>query len=837
MSRLLFQSAAIFLLIISFYFHKKSASALFNRVIFSIIALLSYLYIGAYLLLNYLSEDGINSAVIYHLKYGLEEAGWQDFWQTVIVSILFIIFGLVIFYWLVKKNYVRTNRRINIFMAYLILFLSLAFNPANFDIYRLRALYSPGNKAVAPFDAFYEKPEIKEIGKPKNLIIIYTEGLEQTYFNETIFPGLLKGLRQLQDKSTYFTNIKQIDGASWTIGGIVASQCGLPLVTPTFDGNRLNVMEEFMPSAVCLSDLLKNQGYRLAYFGGASLNFAGKGKFFASHNYDEIYGSNELMPLLDDKKYRSDWGPYDDTLFDLAYERYEKMAKSFDKTAMAILTLDTHHPEGHISRSCGNLKYQDGSNPILNSVACSDYLISRFVERVQRSENGSSTVIAILSDHLAHGNTATNLLNMAERKNLFMIIEPDNAKKQRIDQLGSALDIGPTMLPFVGYEGKIGLGRNLIDMKESAPEISQMHGYLPYWSREVIKFWNLPPIKEAVLFDTDEERIRIDGKYYSMPALIELNEKLEINIKFGKSESRYLYDAILALDEKTPYFLVDKQGRSAYYLTIGKGKECRKEIKLANNFSLTAEEIRKLACVTADGGKPFETRRVAHAGGAIDGQTYTNSLEALDKNLKNGFTYFEIDFSFTSDDKLACAHDWGDNAKKLLNDELLKRPTYDEFKTLVKKADFNICTLESLIDWFNRHPSAYLITDIKERNLEGLAIIASVFPDFSERVIPQIYQPAEYENAKKMGYGKIIWTLYGYGGSNGEVLKWAEKLGRPLAITMDEGRAASSLPRQLKRLGIPSYVHTINSAEKKFKYINLYGITEIYTDNLLPIND
>lgn len=832
------QYAASIFLVVSFYFYKKSGQALINRLIFSTIALWSYLYINTYAFLDYLSGDGIDSAVIYHLKYGLDGVGWQDFWREITVYILFIIFGLVIFYWLVKKNNLKTNNKIHIVLAYFFIFLSFFLNPANFDLYRLKALNASANKAVVPFDAYYEIPEIKPSAKAKNLIIIYAEGLEQTYFNEIAFPGLIKGLRQLQDKSTYFTNIKNVAGANWTIGGLVASQCGLPLFTPTLDGNGLNVMKEFLPAAVCLSDLLKNQGYRLAYFGGASLDFAGKGRFFTSHNYDEIYGREELLPLLKDQSYKSVWGPYDDTLFDLAYDRYDKMAKSFDKTAMVILTLDTHHPRGHISKSCGNLKYQDGSNPILNAVACSDYLISSFVDKIQKSENGSNTVIAILSDHLAHKNTATGQLDKLDRNNLFMIIESGSTKERRIDQQGSALDESVTILPFIGYQAKIGLGRDLINIKENAAEISQIHNYLAYWPNDIIKFWNLAPIKEFVKFDMKRKNISIDGKNYAMPALVELNEKLDVNIKFGNSNNKKtLYDAVLALDEKTPYFLVDKQNQSDYYLTIGKGEACRQKIRLEDGYILTADEIKKLACITPLDSEPLEMRRVAHAGGAINGQTYTNSLEALDKNLKNGFTYFEIDFSFTSDGKLACVHDWGDNTKKLLNDELLKRPTYNEFKDLAEKANLNVCTLESLIDWLNRHPAAYLITDIKEKNLEGLAIIAKEYPDFSARVIPQIYQPEEYESVKKMGYKKIIWTLYRFGGSNDDVLKWVKKFEGPLVITMDKGRAATSLPRQLKRLNIPSYAHTINSADDKYKFINLYGITEIYTDSLLPIND
>ena len=37
----------------------------------------------------------------------------------------------------------------------------------------------------------------------------------------------------------------------------------------------------------------------------------------------------------------------------------------------------------------------------------------------------------------------------------------------------------------------------------------------------------------------------------------------------------------------------------------------------------------------------FKVSRIAHAGGGILGNTYTNSYEALNLNIRNGFLYFE----------------------------------------------------------------------------------------------------------------------------------------------------------------------------------------------------
>jgi len=85
-----------------------------------------------------------------------------------------------------------------------------------------------------------------------------------------------------------------------------------------------------------------------------------------------------------------------------------------------------------------------------------------------------------------------------------------------------------------------------------------------------------------------------------------------------------------------------------------------------------------------------------------------------------------------------------------------------------------------------------------------------------------------------MGFEQVIWTLYRYDGTDEEVLKWVDTFNGPFAVTMDETRAESTLPAKLAKKHIPTYVHTINAPQEARKYINNHGITELYTDFLLP---
>jgi glycerophosphoryl diester phosphodiesterase len=209
-------------------------------------------------------------------------------------------------------------------------------------------------------------------------------------------------------------------------------------------------------------------------------------------------------------------------------------------------------------------------------------------------------------------------------------------------------------------------------------------------------------------------------------------------------------------------------------------------------------------------------------------------LEALDCNFKRGFEFFEIDFSWTADNQLVCIHDWKETFSRFFAFSITEKPTLETFKFLVRNVSkYHICTLSDLADWMKKHPNTRLITDVKSDNIKALQLISKTIDDFSFRVIPQIYQPNEYEIAKKLGYKNIIWTLYKFNGSNNKVIELIDSFNL-FAVTMPQIRAKENLGNVLKRKGIPTYVHTINSIEKVNEYVNNYGISEIYTDFLPP---
>ena len=390
------------------------------------------------------------------------------------------------------------------------------------------------------------------------------------------------------------------------------------------------------------------------------------------------------------------------------------------------------------------------------------------------------------------------------------------------------------------------MGRNLNDTNEATADIQYIQMNLLAWKSSISHFWDFPKIRDFVEIDTTEATLRIDDRVFKIPALIELNADLETTLKFQFNSSnvhKKLIDHLLLLEKNKPFILVDKcynvesldkkLGLTGFCLITGNGDRYVKKIRLAGNVKFTSDDIREFTALIPR----FRPLRVAHAGGGIKGKTYTNSLEALDQNISNGFLYFELDFSFTKDGRLVCIHDWRKSFKRAFGFYTKEKPTLETFESLVKnKSEFTECTLESLAHWMQENPSAFIITDLKEDNLKGLKNIAKVIPEFERRIIPQIYDPRNFLTVKNMGYKQIIWTLYRYDGSNDDVLDWVDKFDGPFAITMPKSRGTSNLPRKLASKDIPTYVHTINTVEEMNTLVKKFEVTEIYTDFLRPKN-
>ncbi len=566
-----------------------------------------------YLVADFFTGRGIDESVVFHLRYGLRGAGHGEYTHVAALALISLYLGvnslLFAFLHLSQPSLKRSGASTPLGIA--LLACAIVINPGvgnlcafitheflvDFDEQSHATsgdkLFQQDTLASVRSDQLDEIRSGQELGTmleseadddPMNIVYIYLEGLEQTYFDETLFPGLLPRLNRIRNRGLSFTDIRQVYGTGWTIAGMVASQCGVPLVT-TSDHHSMNNamagMNEFLPSAVCLGDILGAHGYTLSYLGGASLEFAGKGRFYQTHGFSRVYGLEEILargedtwdalhmtatgmagseqkpagterfthsrpirwvtehvsalwrPRLSGEDHVHTWGIHDDMLFDHATQIFLDLASHAQPFALFLLTLDTHHPTGHISPSCEEIIYADGGNPMLNAVHCADFLVSGFLEQIMASEHAGNTLIVVSSDHLALRNTATDLLDQGNRRNLFFILHPGMDGGAINERIGSMLDVGPTLLGLLGSfeanQDDLGFGQDLLDQTPNLMErFTDVDAFLRSQREQLTSLWDLPGLDGGFLVDAHQGRVEFDNRSINLPVLLTLDAALSV---------------------------------------------------------------------------------------------------------------------------------------------------------------------------------------------------------------------------------------------------------------------------------------------------------------------
>mgnify|MGYP000402742859 CR=1 FL=1 len=154
-----------------------------------------------------------------------------------------------------------------------------------------------------PVSSDREAPSFR--AAPKNIVLIYAEGLEQLYMDQEIFGDIVPRIRGLAGQSRQYTNVYQVRGATTTIAGIVASQCGFPLLVSTHlaSNSTMTAFEKPFENERCLADILLDSGYATVYLGGAPLAFAGKGNASRPQALEE-----QILAGACALKLHEDWG-------------------------------------------------------------------------------------------------------------------------------------------------------------------------------------------------------------------------------------------------------------------------------------------------------------------------------------------------------------------------------------------------------------------------------------------------------------------------------------------------------------------------------------------------
>lgn len=417
--------------------------------------LLSLFYIS----IDVITGDGFTRSFWLHLQSDLTGATYLPYLLIFFFRSLFFILSFVIGF-VIQKKIFRFLLIKNYYFRMIILIFVIFFNPASMSLIKsFKMTYgTSGIKNNLNFSDYYKSVNnLPEDFINRDLIVISVESLERTFYtNEELKKILDLSLLKRKDLID-FTNINQANGyTDWTIAGLVAANCGLPLVNYRFYSN-FN----------CLTDLLFKKKYNLMTIQGTLPEFAGNGNFYKIHNVKKIIGLKEISDHFSKKNKKivsSRWGVYDHFVLEYASNQIKDLENQNNPYAVWINTVDTHPPNGLLSNNCKKIS-KDISLNFLKVVHCTDLYLNNFINQINKYDKKKNNLIIVHSDHLLMHSPITKkyFKDNNKRKNLFLVIDPyKNNGKKEVDISGNTLDIPATISDYLRGDKKLGLGVSLL---------------------------------------------------------------------------------------------------------------------------------------------------------------------------------------------------------------------------------------------------------------------------------------------------------------------------------------------------------------------------------------
>ncbi len=280
----------------------------------------------------------------------------------------------------------------------------------------------------------------------KNVMIIIVESLAKEYtglLNKDIknYKGYTPFLDSLMLQSHTFTNAfangrKSIDA----MPSVLTSVPSLvqPYVLSPYGIDKL----------LGLGKILKQKGYKTAFFHGAPNGSMGFDAFVNLAGFDEYYGMNEYGNKADFDGY---WGIPDDKFLQYMAKTLDTFRQPFVST---VFTLSSHHP--FILPPGFKGKFKGGPLPIHKVIQYMDFSLNHFFRTASKMPWYKNTIFIITADHCNLSYLPEYNSTIGRHAIPIIFFDPGNPQEKQMDStLMQQIDIMPRLLRKLNYSGKI----------------------------------------------------------------------------------------------------------------------------------------------------------------------------------------------------------------------------------------------------------------------------------------------------------------------------------------------------------------------------------------------
>jgi phosphoglycerol transferase len=318
-----------------------------------------------------------------------------------------------------------------------------------------------------------------------DVVIIYLEGMDQIFEDQDRFQDALGQLKTLAGPGAIeLTGVSEMVGTGWSLAGMVASQCGVPVLPNgiRFENNFTD-QRNFMNDLTCLGDVLDARGYATEFVMGGEKEFAGINHFYASHGVTTQTDIAVIAEMISQDEFDAafpGWVLDDQMSLDIARRRHAELSASDTPLFLVVETMGPHGREVWLSRRCTQTGRAEIATDVAAGVRCTADLAVDFVEKIRNSPGARPTLFVLLSDHINHNPDLVGPDGIEARRNTVILIPPVRAGEiaplMTIDRDATMVDVYPTILDILNLiesGGAAGLGVSLLG---EAPTLVERFG-------------------------------------------------------------------------------------------------------------------------------------------------------------------------------------------------------------------------------------------------------------------------------------------------------------------------------------------------------------------------
>lgn len=684
--------------------------------------------------------------------------------------------------------------------------------------------------------------------KGKNIIVLFLESIE-TAFLTPQFAHLTPNLQRLAGEMNYF-EMKETEGSDYTIGAVYTYFTGIPCFFKNHGNLIFDESENIKISSI--TNALSKANYQQLYL-------LGNPKFAGADRMLELLGIKVKSEKNYDPKHTiATWGLHDKDLFHFAKEELKKLNSKNEPFAFYLSTISTHHPDGVADERVVNDFPTQKSNLEL-MIAAVDREIGQLIDFLESESMMDNTALYIMSDHLLMG-TASRILNDIGHleRNLFLLTNTQTPSYPK-NELLYQIDVAKLILEGANVDHNLVFLTDKIAADKEAFIVENKKKFVQLNEASLTAFEKPKQKVKVKKILKDENTLYVQSNSWhednwGKPSIIYLGNE-EIDVKRGinviiyddlsntynienfdtfdnKAVVENLIQKLKKLIENKQYFVMmahDSAGgllkehkeelenlglpvlsniinRRAYIAISNNGitSEKRKTKKVELRLPLTPKQNLRDNETMIKQAKDRQ-RIIAHAAGAIDGNTYTNCLEAMDLSYKKGFRLFELDLIKTKDGKFVAAHDW-EQWKRESHYYGSIPPTEAEFLSYKINKQYTPLNMDSVNKWFAKHTDAILVTD----KVNDPATFIPTF-DFPDRLMMELFSFEAVKEAQALGVTDILLTenMWDYLGKD-KLKSLREKEIDKMAISRRTIEKNLAPYRALTEAGIQIYAFHIN---------------------------